>query len=236
MHLSTRLHWLLALSFLAVAPAAHAQFAVIDVHAIVQLANEVNLMQQTLSTAQSELQQAQQSYRAITGDRGMGNLLAGTVRNYLPSDWADLAAVMGNASASYGALAAQVQQAVNANAILTATDLSALSPAERREVAAARNSAALLQTLTRQALVTTSARFASLQQLIATIGSATDEKAILDLQARIAAEQTMLANEHSKLDVLYQTAQAEEWARAQRLREQALADMGSMRQLAPMGL
>jgi hypothetical protein len=36
--------------------------------------------------------------------------------------------------------------------------------------------------------------------------------------------------------VLHQVAQAEELARQQRLREQALADIGSLRRLPPMGL
>jgi type IV secretion system protein VirB5 len=232
----TRRHWILALVLFAGTPAAHAQWAVIDVNAIAQLVQQVQVLQQSLSTAQSELQQAQQSYQALTGDRGMERLLSGTVRNDLPSDWSQVSAVLGSTSASYGALAAQVQQATAANAVLSATDLAALSRVEQRELAAARASAALLQTLTRQALTTTSSRFASLQQLIDTIGSASDGKAILDLQARIGAEQTMLANDQSKLEALYQTAQAEEWARNQRLREEALADLGSMRRLGPMGL
>ena len=41
----------------------------------------------------------------------------------------------------------------------------------------------------------------------------------------------MLQNEQTKLDVLYRTAQAEEWARVQRSREQAIADIGSLRRL-----
>ena len=46
----------------------------------------------------------------------------------------------------------------------------------------------------------------------------------------------MLQNEQTKLDVLYQAAQAEQWARSQREREQAIADIGSLRDLPAMGL
>jgi type IV secretion system protein VirB5 len=46
----------------------------------------------------------------------------------------------------------------------------------------------------------------------------------------------MLLNENTKLQVLYQAAQAEEWARHQREREQGLAGIGSLRELPPMGL
>jgi type IV secretion system protein VirB5 len=91
-----------------------------------------------------------------------------------------------------------------------------------------------LQALTRQALSETSRRFGSIQQLIDAIPGAGDQKAILDLQARIQAEQGMLQNESTKLGVLYQAAQAEEWARQQRVREQAIASIGSLRDLPPL--
>jgi hypothetical protein len=209
------------------APAVRAQFAVIDVAAIAQLVQEVQTLQQELAVAQNQLMQAQATYNAMTGGRGMEGLLNGTNRNYLPTDWGGLQQMVQG-----GAVAAVVAT----NAILTPQQTAMLSPIEQAELQAARNDAAMLQVLTRQALATTSQRFASLQQLINAIGGANDQKAILDLQARINAEQTMLQNEHSKLTVLYQTAQAEEWARHQRLKEQAIADIGSFRALPPMGL
>ena len=58
----------------------------------------------------------------------------------------------------------------------------------------------------------------------------------LDLQARIGAEQAMLQNEHTKLMVLYQAAQAEEVARRQRASELAIANIGSLRRLPAIGL
>ena len=46
----------------------------------------------------------------------------------------------------------------------------------------------------------------------------------------------MLQNEQTKLNVLGQAAQAGEWARQQRVREQAIADIGSLRNLPAMRL
>ena len=94
----------------------------------------------------------------------------------------------------------------------------------------------MAQAIARTALANSSDRFASLQQLIGAIGGAADTKAALDLNARIVAEQTMLQNEQTKLQLLSQVAQSQEAARAQQLREQALADQGSLRQLPAMGL
>lgn len=221
---------------LGIAPVANAQWAVVDVGAIAQLVQQVNTMRQQLETTRDQLQQARDTLDSMRGGRGMEQLLAGTARNYLPADWQQLAAVLDQASAGYGALSAELQRLINANAILTAQQIAALSPAERSQLEAARRSAALLQALTREALSATSRRFDSIQQLINAIPQANDQKAILDLQARIQAEQGMLQNESTKLGVLYQAAQAEEWARKQRVREQAIASIGSLRDLPPLGL
>jgi type IV secretion system protein VirB5 len=217
-------------------PGVRAQWAVIDVGAIAQLIEQVATMYQQLETARSTLRQAEQQYRATTGGRGMERLLSGTNRNYLPANWAQLEATMRSADRTYTVLGSRLQAILNDNALLSAARVGALSPLERQQLDAARRSAALFQATSRQALETASGRFQALQQLIDAIPSAQDEKGILDLQARIAAEQAMLANEQTKLNVLHQVAQAEEMARNQRIREQAIADIGSLRRLPPMGL
>lgn len=227
---------LLSVLTLSAPRAAHAQFAVIDVASIVQLVQEVQQLEQQVQTAKSQLAQAQSAYAAITGNRGMQLLLSGTNRNYLPMSWMQLSQVLSGSSASYPALASDVSALVTANAVLTPAQVASLTPAQQSQLAAARQSPAMLQALARTALSNSSDRFASLQQLISAIGGAADEKASLDLTARITAEQGMLQNEATKLQGLYQVAQSQEWARAQQVREQAIADQGSLRQLPPMGL
>jgi type IV secretion system protein VirB5 len=226
----------LILVLLGMAGPAHAQFAVIDVASIGQLVQEVAELQQQVATARSQLTQAQQEYSAMTGGRGMEQLLSGTVRNYLPSDWSQLSQAMTGPSAAYPALSSQIQSLITANAVLTPAQISQLTPAQQLQLAAARQSPALLQGVARQALANSSDRFASLQQLISALGSAADQKAVLDLNARITAEQGMLQNEQTKLQVLYQVAQSQEWARTLRSREQAISDQGSLRTLPAMGL
>jgi type IV secretion system protein VirB5 len=228
--------FLAALLAVGVPKSAHAQFAVIDVASIVQLVQEVQQLEQQVATAKSQLAQAQSEYAAITGSRGMQLLLSGTNRNYLPTDWTQLSQVMSGSSGSYPALAGAVGALMVANAVLTPAQVASLSPAQQAQLTAARQSPALLQATARTALANSSDRFASLQQLISAIGGAADQKASLDLNARIAAEEAMLHNEQTKLQVLGQVAESQEWARAQRLREQAIADQGSLRQLPPMGL
>jgi type IV secretion system protein VirB5 len=216
--------------------AAHAQFAVIDVASLAQLIQEYETLQQQLSTAENQLNQARSAYAAITGNRGMQLLLSGTQRNYLPTNWTQLSQVMSGRSGSYPALASNVSSLVSANAVLTPAQVAAMSPTQQAQLTAARQNPALLQATARTSLSNSSDRFASLQQLISAIGTAADEKASLDLNARIAGEQGMLQNESTKMQVLYQVAQSQEWARAQQVREQAIADQGSLRRLPAMGL
>lgn len=215
---------------------ARAQWAVIDVSAIGQLVQEVQELRQQVATARSQLSQAQSEYAAITGNRGMQLLLPGINRNYLPTNWSQLSQVLTGVSGSYPVLATEVSALMTANAVLTPAQIAALSPTQQAQLTTARQSSAMLQALARSTLSNSSDRFTSLQQLITAIGAATDEKASLDLTARIAAEQGMLQNEATKVQGLYQVAQSQEWARAQRVREQAIADQGSLRQLPPMGL
>jgi len=231
--------WIIAMMSIVVCMSsriAYAQWAVIDVGAIAQLVQQVATMADQLSTAQNHLRQAQQEFQSMTGDRGMENLLSGTVRNYLPSNWTELSAAVDQVSGAYHALSSGVQNLMEENAVLTPQQVSQLSSSQRTQLESARKTAAMLQVTAREALSATSDRFASIQRLIDSIPSAGDQKGILDLQARISAEQGMLANEQTKLQVLYQAAQAEELARKQQVRERGVSDVGSLRQLPAIGL
>lgn len=217
---------ILALAVLLATPAAHAQFAVIDVAAVTQLVTQVQDLEQEITVAREHLAEAETELRAMTGDRGMEQLLAGTNRNYLPGDWGQLAAALNDTGSSYANLSSGVQQALAEDAVLTAQQLTTLSPDGQQQLAADRRTAALLQAVSRQALANASGRFADLQQLINSIGTASDQKSILDLNARIGAEQAMLENEQTKLLMLVAAADAQRWAGEEQDRERAIDGQG----------
>jgi type IV secretion system protein VirB5 len=206
-------------------PAAHAQWAVIDVGAIAQLMQEVQTMSQQLLTAEAQLQQAKSTLQSMSGVRGMQALLSGTNRNYLPTDSGQLMSAM-QGGGSYPGLTVDIRNAMTANAVLTPAQVGAFSQADQQRILAARQTAALREALAQEALANTSGRFAALQSLIAAIGSATDQKGILDLQARIAAELGMLQNEQTKLQVLSQVANALDAENAQRSLELTVSEQG----------
>jgi type IV secretion system protein VirB5 len=223
--LKYRLPVLAAVLFMAT-PAAHAQFAVIDVASVTQLMTEVQNLEQALTVAREHLAEAQAQLRSMTGDRGMEQLLAGTNRNYLPADWAQVTAALSDTSSAYSALAASIRQALEEDAVLSAQQIGTLSADGQQQLMQDRNTAALLQAVSRAALANASSRFADLQQLIAAIATAGDQKGILDLNARIGAEQAMLQNEATKLAMLVAAAEAQHWADEEAGRERAVAGQG----------
>ena len=221
-----------ALTPLSIARAAG--IPVIDVTAIAQLTKQVEYWLQQIQLMQNQLNQLQQAHSAMTGPRGMENLLAGTARNYLPQDWNEMLNVLNNTSNTYSGLSSQVQAAIAANAVLSERELGAMTPQQRQFIADGRSAAAMLQVLTQAAYQNTSQRFAAIQQLINVLASAGDQKAVLDLQARVQSEQAMLQNEQTKLQTLYQAAQAQQWAQEQRGREESIKDIGSINSLVPV--
>ena len=237
-HVKKVLPVLLGLVALNGAPTVRAQWAVVDVGAIAQLIQEISYWKQQIQAMSSQLNQLQSTYNAMTGNRGMQNVLPMTpvMRNYLPPDWQGLMAALNNLNRSYSVLGTQLNAALAANAILTPAQVSRLSPQEQAQLQSSRNSAALMQATSQQSLQSASQRFTSLQQLINAIPTATDEKGALDLHARIAAEQAMLENEQAKIQSLNQALQADERARQQRAQELSISNLGSLRTTPPIGL
>jgi type IV secretion system protein VirB5 len=207
-------------------PSAHAQWAVVDVPATIQLVQEVLTATEQLETLKSELQQEEQTLESMSGNRGMQSLLSGQDRNYLPATWSQLSTLSSTTGGSYGGLAGTVQSLINANAVLTPQQVATLAPADQQQIATTRQWVATSQAVSQSALDNASERFASLQSLIDAIPSATDQKGALDLQARINAELGMLQNEQTKLQVLSQAMQAQEAADRQQEREQVIAAHG----------
>ena len=213
---------------------AQAVLPVIDLVAVQNLMQQLVAWQQQLQGMQRQFDQLRQTYSSTTGVRGMEQLLATSNqgRNYLPSNYSDLMGTLNGSSANYSGLANQVQSIMNANSVLSGTQMQALSPEMRQVVEQGRQASAMLGGMTQTAYQNTSQRFSALQQLVSQIGMAQDPKAIQDLQARIQAEQAMLTNEQTKLQSLYQVAQSEELARQQKIREQAVLDVGTVRAMS----
>ena len=221
----------------AVAPVpAQAQMAVIDVSAIRQLVAQIGFWRQQIEAMGEQLTQLRDEYEAITGTRGMEDLVPISVRerNYLPAAWQDVAEVLEGVSAEYGALSADVQALIEDAAVLPEEVLGLLQPTHRELLESGRQIAAMAQALSREAYGETSLRYAQIDALRAAIREAEDPKAIADLSARIASEEAMLANDQVRLQALQQMTEGEARMQAERTREAAIAGIGSIEELAPV--
>ena len=112
---------------------AHAQFAVIDAASVAQLIQQTQSLAQQLATTRAQLRNLQTQYQSMSGNRGMQSLLAGTVRNYLPTQWTQISAMLTGGNGGYGGLAQIYQGNLRANAV--ADDAAAGSAAACRECA-----------------------------------------------------------------------------------------------------
>lgn len=210
----------LALALAASDPAG-AMVPVIDAAALQQLLQQVTAWEQQLQGMRLQLGQLQQTRAALTGARGMDQLLPMTAaaRNYLPADWAGLASLATGGAGADPGLARAVRAQLEANSVLAAPDLAQLPQGLQSLLTAEREAVAAGQALTRTAYARSSDRFASLSTLIDRIRATPDAKAIAELQGRIEAEQAMLTNESVKLIALAQVADAERAARELTRRE-----------------
>ena len=215
---------------------ASAQWVVLDPAALTQLLIQVQQVEQEIALAQQTISQAKQTYSSMTGGRGMQSLLTGINRNYLPMTWSELNSAMAGSGGPYATLGSDVSSTVRRNAVLSSAQLASLSPDALDSVTQRRESVALSEGLSREALSASSDRFTSIQTLIGAIPSATDQKGILELNARISAELGMLQNEQIKLANLYKAAQVAAQTEALRSDEKAIVDIGRLRNLPPMGL
>lgn len=213
------------------APVDAGGIPVIDVAAISQLIQQIAYWQQQLAAMGQQLDQLHRTHNAMTGTRGMQDVLpmSEDERNYLPRDYAELVNTVRGISYSYAGLTGRMQAAMAANAVLSNAQLRTLTPEMRQLVENGRRSSAMLASATQVAYQQTSERFAALHEFINRIATAGDVKAIQDLQGRIHVEQVLLTNEQTKLQTLYHMAQADQLVQQQRVREQVIAGHGGFR-------
>ena len=209
--------------------AARASMPVIDIAALQQLVQQVDAWQQQLRAMQQQLSQLRQTRDALTGVRGMEQLLRQTpaARNYLPPDWAALTSAVQSSAGTYAGVAAAIRGQISANSVLTLRELRRVDGSVGTRLAAERAAVATGQTLARAAFARSSARFGELSALIDKIGATPDAKAIAELQGRIGAEQAMLVNEGLKLAALGQAIEAERWLQDLQRREAITQNHGA---------
>lgn len=199
------------------APVMASGVPTVDVAAIAQMVQQFKMLEQQLTNMKDQLKQAENQVKAMTGTRGMEQVLRGD-NQYIPTSWQETLAQMNGGQ--IGDLAKSIKDNASRvdpqllNQLLT-SDTAATSTGFANSAASAQASAGQSYELSGQ-------RMGRLSALMDEIGSATDAKAIADLQARISVEQAMLQNETIKMQALAQSASAQQAIQQQQMREMTL--------------
>lgn len=194
---------------------AYVGIPVVDIGSLSNQVIQINHMLSQLEQMKSQVSLATRQIDSLTGSRGMGGLLSGQNRSYLPSNWNDAMNMLNGSSSGYSELANAANSIKQAQSVLSQQDLNNLSPEMKSYLDQIRNISASQQAMGQEAYKNASSRIDTLQSLTDQINSATDPKAIMDLQARIQSEQTQLANDQSKLQTVAQMQQAQQIASSQ---------------------
>ena len=156
----------------------------------------------------SQLAQLEKQYKAITGSRGLGQILMDPrFRQYLPEEWKSVYDAVrrggypGLNGDAKGVLDAIRKYDACAN-MLVATEKSTCEALASKGVQD--------KVFYEKAFDLATERVNQIEGLMQKISTTEDQKAIAELQARIAIEQASLQNEHTKLQMFGLIQQAEQ--------------------------
>lgn len=185
---------------LGMAP-AHAQIPVTDAAAIAKSTAEhvaeIAKWVDQLKAMEQQFNQMRAQYDAITGSRGMGQLMNNATRQVLPNDFTqsyDKLMTLGQGGVSQDAK--KIYDVIKKLDCSRYQDPNAKLSCEAKAYAEPENASYI-----NGALEAAQERAQQLRQLISQVDGATDLKAASDLANRIAAEQSMLQNEQMLVDL-----------------------------------
>lgn len=153
-----------------------------------------------------QIQQLRQSYNAMTGTRGIGQLFQNPdLATMLPSDWRNVYSTASNGG--YAGISGSVPQILQQEQRRTGGTVAdgSKAVADRQARIAAHDKA-----MGQKAYSAATARLDNIQGLMRQINRSTDPKAIADLQARIQGEQAVIQNEQTKLLLMTQLQASED--------------------------
>jgi type IV secretion system protein VirB5 len=155
---------------------------------------------ETVVQLKQQVESLKKQYDAITGSRNLGDILNNpALREYLPSDWANIYDKV--QSGQYKGLSGAATAIKDAEKLYS----TGTGTGQQRIYDTLASNKAMTQT----AYQNTIDRLNNIQQLMKQINSAKDTKAAADLQNRIATENAMIQTEQTRLNLMVQLQQAE---------------------------
>ncbi len=214
---------------LLISNGAKAGIPVIDAGSIAQQIQQVAAWAQQYLQMTQQLQQLEAQITAITGNRGLGNLLndatAQAARRSLPTAGQEVMDLMAG-TGTYGSYANQIQTILSATSNLSNSDFGTSTAAKQYDESLRR--AATNNALSVQAYTDATQRLGNLEDLIGQISNTQDPKDIAELQARIAAENGLIQNEHAKLQAMQMLMASQQQLQATKARQTSIRMGGNI--------
>lgn len=203
---------------------AQAQFVVFDptnyaqnLKQVAHMLAQLRRMQDQLETARRQWETAQGQLQAMTGSRGMGNIVTEVSRQYIPRSWQETL----NAAGELRHLAEDIRASAG---YLQEADLDGLNDAYADALRQSGDAAVNAVAGSAMVFQQSGDRFERLEVLMDRIETASDDKAIQDLQARIQVEQVMLQNELIRAQAMNAMVEQRRRIENERQKQQAMAE------------
>ncbi|CAE6846959.1 Type IV secretion system protein virB5 [Paraburkholderia nemoris] len=190
------------------APARAQGIPVIDVSTLAQAVLTVQNMVQAVTTLQQQYQTMSAQYTALTGNRGLGQILNNpSLTSYLPSSWQSIYQQVKNGQLS--GISGAAQQ------IESDEGMTANTPGQQRY----NDTVSANKAMTMQAYSGMLSRLQNIQNLMQQSDLTQDPASKADLQNRLQSENAMIQNEQTRLALMGRLQDIEEKL-AQRQAEQ----------------
>ncbi|HEZ5686808.1 TPA: P-type DNA transfer protein VirB5 [Neisseria meningitidis] len=201
---------LLTAAAIALSPVVNAGgIPVFDGASVAQAIKQVENSVQQINQLKSQLQQMKAQYKAITGSRGLGEILTNTgLKSALPQDWQKVYDSIKNGG--YKGLDGAARAIADASKLTEKCKAYQDGSERQKSCQTAAVQSAQTELYIKNALDNAEARLVNLKKLATRINGATDPKAIADLTARINIEQAALQNEQTRLQLFARLSDIQE--------------------------
>lgn len=201
---------LLTAAAIALSPVVNAGgIPVFDGASVAQAIKQVENSVQQINQLKSQLQQMKAQYKAITGSRGLGEILTNTgLKSALPQDWQKVYDSIKNGG--YKGLDGAARAIADASKLTEKCKAYQDGSERQKSCQTAAVQSAQTELYIKNALDNAEARLVNLKELATKINAATDPKAIADLTARINIEQSAIQNEQTRLQLFAKLSDIQE--------------------------
>lgn len=200
---------------------SNAVLPVLDTANVAQAIAQVNAWKKQYDQMTQQYKQLQDQHAAITGSRGLGNILNDpALKGVVPADAAKiLEAIQGKGGAALTAHAVSIR---NSTKVYDCEDRHG---ADKASCQAFLNTNAQNQAYQQDAMTLLSQRSDQIQSLQGRINTTVDPKAIAELQARLLAEASQVSNDANRLAIMKAMSDSADRAAQQAIKERELHNL-----------